>query len=320
MKWDELSMAQKSELMQLYIKNGVTSLDAMAKHFNRYANGGPKKTLKEWKQAMAQKYPWLELDSERAGYDYDKYYEDNYDDAWARVSEPEARHFTDKYKLPNHLTYSDESTYSEGPRIGGSWTRDGRFIPSVINMQQHPNIYRESRPYTEDEIYGRKKQISEPVNLKTMFENNSTYGQNRHIDTTMLRDLDNLLIQREMPLPQRQSIIFSSQQEGNTTGAHGNGAYGLVGWRGERATPIIDKSLEEQAEYLYNTLMSYDPSHWNHGGKGSGYQTGKEAQEAFMNAQTAEDAIRALNYGYIRPPQADRTFRVNNVNNIFGIQ
>lgn len=42
MKWDELNMAQKNELMKIYIKNGVTSLDDMRSHFNSFALGGNK--------------------------------------------------------------------------------------------------------------------------------------------------------------------------------------------------------------------------------------------------------------------------------------
>ena len=155
MKWDELSMTQKSELMQTYIRNGVTFLSDMRSHFNTYANGGPKKTYKEWAVQMHTKYPWLELDPNKAGYDYEKYFNENYDDAIARLNEAEARHFTDRYKLPNHPTFSNESIYSQGPSIGGSWTKDDKFIPSVINVQQHPDIFKENRAYTEEEIYNR---------------------------------------------------------------------------------------------------------------------------------------------------------------------
>lgn len=154
MKWDDLTMSQKSELMRLYIRNGITSLDQMSSHFNTYANGGPKKTFQEWSQAMKGKYPWLELDSNKAGYDYERYFNENYDDAIARLNEAEARHFTDRYKLPNHPTFSNESIYSQGPSIGGSWTEDDKFIPSIINVQQHPRIFKENKPYTEEEIYG----------------------------------------------------------------------------------------------------------------------------------------------------------------------
>lgn len=157
MKWDDLTMSQKSELMRLYIRNGITSLDQMSSHFNTYANGGPKKTFQEWSQAMKGKYPWLELNSQKAGYDYERYFNENYEDAVARLNEAEARHFTDKYKLPNHPTFSDESIYSRGPSYGGTWTKDDKFVPSVINTQQYPKVYDQNRTYTEEEIYDRLK-------------------------------------------------------------------------------------------------------------------------------------------------------------------
>lgn len=155
MKWDDLTMSQKSELMRLYIRNGITSLDQMSSHFNTYANGGPKKTYREWAVQMHTKYPWLELDPNKAGYDYERYFNENYDDAIARLNEAEARHFTDRYKLPNHPTFSNESLYSQGPSYGGTWTKDDKFIPSVINTQQYPKVYDQNRAYTEEEIYDR---------------------------------------------------------------------------------------------------------------------------------------------------------------------
>ena len=155
MNWNDLTMAQKNELMQTYIRNGVTSLEDMRGHFNSFADGGPKKSYKEWAGQMQKKYPWLEMDSKKAGYDYERYFNENYEDAIARLAEAEARHFTDRYKLANHPTYSNESVYSQGPRIGGEWTNDDKFIPSVINKQQYPKVYDQDRAYTEEEIYDR---------------------------------------------------------------------------------------------------------------------------------------------------------------------
>ena len=40
MNWSDLSMSQRSELMQIYLKNGITSLDEMKKHYNSFAEGG----------------------------------------------------------------------------------------------------------------------------------------------------------------------------------------------------------------------------------------------------------------------------------------
>ena len=41
MKWNELTMSQKSDLMKLYLKSGITSLDDMQRHYDKYAEGGP---------------------------------------------------------------------------------------------------------------------------------------------------------------------------------------------------------------------------------------------------------------------------------------
>lgn len=38
--WNDLSISEKNSLIQLYIQNGVTSLDKMKKHYNSFATGG----------------------------------------------------------------------------------------------------------------------------------------------------------------------------------------------------------------------------------------------------------------------------------------
>lgn len=41
MKWDNLTMSQKQALMKIYVNNGVTNLDEIVNHYNRFAEGGP---------------------------------------------------------------------------------------------------------------------------------------------------------------------------------------------------------------------------------------------------------------------------------------
>jgi hypothetical protein len=52
---------------------------------------------------------------------------------------PEKFHGTDEYKRPNHLTFSDESKYSNTEHTGGHWsqTPDGKwtFTPTEFNIQ-----------------------------------------------------------------------------------------------------------------------------------------------------------------------------------------
>ena len=39
-RWSQLSMSEKSDLMSLYIKNGISSLEEIKKHYNSFADGG----------------------------------------------------------------------------------------------------------------------------------------------------------------------------------------------------------------------------------------------------------------------------------------
>ena len=57
-----------------------------------------------------------------------------------------------------------------------------------------------------------------------------------------------------------------------------------------------------QLMYYYNSVMNGNTtSDWNHGGKGSGYNTASDARQAFRNATSVDDAIKALVLGYVRP-------------------
>ena len=150
-RWDNLNMSQKAQLIGIYASKGYTDLASIINHYNTFQAGG-KLTFEQWKSQMQSKYPDIEMDNTKAGYDYNRYFNDSYDDAIRQLSE--LRHFPDTYKLPNHKTFSNESIYSRGPMMGGRWVNDSTFSPSIINRQQYPNIYKEDRPYTEREIYG----------------------------------------------------------------------------------------------------------------------------------------------------------------------
>lgn len=42
--WNDLSMRQKSDLISLGVKNGITDLTTIKDIYNKYAEGGPKKS------------------------------------------------------------------------------------------------------------------------------------------------------------------------------------------------------------------------------------------------------------------------------------
>lgn len=154
---------------------------------------------------------------------------------------------------------------------------------------------------------------SSPVNINNLVKYKDEYD-NTFMDQKLLKAVDNYMIKKNVGLPQRQAILYTIWQEGSKTGPHGNGASGLVGWRGLRAKGLPN-TIEGQAEKLYNEAFgSFNSNNWNHGGEGSGYKSGKEAQQAFLNAKTYSDAVRALNYGYVRPPLASIQKRTSTKN------
>lgn len=150
-----------------------------------------------------------------------------------------------------------------------------------------------------------------PANLKQLYDKYKAYGNGRYIDTLLLRNVDNELIKHNVGYPQRMAVLVTTQQEGNRTGSHGNGARGLVGWRSGRAANL-PSTVEGQVKKLHNeTYGEFNGNNWNDGGKGSGYMSGRDAQKAFKNAKTISEAVRAFNYGYVRPPASDTRYRIN---------
>lgn len=153
------------------------------------------------------------------------------------------------------------------------------------------------------------------VNLDLMWKNNQSIGNNRKMNMSNMEQIDNYLVSKNVPLYQRQAILYTILQESGADAldAHGNGYYGLVGWSVDRYNSIKDKSLLGQAEYLYDTLYNGNGTvDWNHGGDGSGYNSWKDARKAFVDAQDFNTALKALTYGYVRPAADVKTYRLQN--------
>lgn len=74
-------------------------------------------------------------------YDYESFYNDKgMFNKWLEneLLHPSSAHFYDKYKKPNHITFSEESIYSNENMKGGRWiNEDGKtyFIPTDINIK-----------------------------------------------------------------------------------------------------------------------------------------------------------------------------------------
>ena len=117
---------------------------------------------------------------------------------------------------------------------------------------------------------------------------------------------------RNMGFPQRVAMLSQviSENGGHTT-PHGNGAYGLVGWRGGRESGLgssLSKQIHRLMEDTYNDSKA---SEWNHGGRGTGVQSGKEMQQLFRTSPNTVQATKAFMKGYVRPPVDSMQKRIN---------
>lgn len=124
--WDSLSMLEKSEMMKVAVRNGITGLKTIREKYNEFAKGG----YLDWKE-KANKYKHLDIDNDRT-YDYEGWYNENPQRAWDFLNDNPDAHFDDKYKTVYHPTFSTQSKYS-GKKdatynplglVGGTWSPD----------------------------------------------------------------------------------------------------------------------------------------------------------------------------------------------------
>lgn len=110
-----------------------------------------------------------------------------------------------------------------------------------------------------------------------------------------------------------QIAVFSQviPENGGSTKPHGNGAFGLVGWRGSRAKGL-PASLSGQIHKLMNEIYSNPRAKdWTHGGPGMGIQSGKEMYNFFKSTPVVRKGVNAFMRGYVRPPQDQYDVRQN---------
>lgn len=161
-KWDELSMAEKAEMMKVAVRQGITNLSDIKQRYNEFAEGGSKveeeegitdeEYLNTMEKVAEENYKnWGYNNSDEAlvhalndnTYDYRGYY-NKYPQSRANAD----THWTDEFKTVYHPTFSNESIYSSKKSQynpyglpGGFWIgedENASFIPmawQAINNQ-----------------------------------------------------------------------------------------------------------------------------------------------------------------------------------------
>ena len=126
MNWSDLSMKDRASYIKLGIENGITDLGTIREVYNKFAKGGPLKSYTDFANRLSK--AWGNQDISKDNYDYQKYYNDNPEEAYRQLESLEhggKGHFPDEgrsgtYKTPNHPTYPDLGI--------NSWLNNGRIF------------------------------------------------------------------------------------------------------------------------------------------------------------------------------------------------
>jgi hypothetical protein len=125
-----------------------------------------------------------------------------------------------------------------------------------------------------------------------------------YIDGNNIAALQDSLIKRGAGFPQRiATLAMVIPENGGRVTPHGNGAFGLVGWRGDRAEELPQDFGGQAHKLMVELFDNSKGKDWTHGGTGTNVQTGKEMYNIFNTTQNSEQATKALMKGYVRPPK-----------------
>ena len=126
--WNNLSMAEKANIIALGVRSGITDLNHIRSGYNSFARGGYTK----WKQKIKE-HKGIDIDNDPT-YDYEGFYNSNPDRAWDMMNKASDAHFTDEFKTALHPSFSNESRYSGyknkyNPNgiTGGTWIDDYNY-------------------------------------------------------------------------------------------------------------------------------------------------------------------------------------------------
>lgn len=144
--------------------------------------------------------------------------------------------------------------------------------------------------------------------MPTDFNGISTTSDREYVPS-YLSQINERLRNSNVPMEQRAAILGSIIEEsgGDPLKKSNSGAYqGLLQWGADRYRPTSNNrnaEMNNQVQYILNTIgNTTDGVSWTHGGNGSGYNSQREAHDAFnSNDNTFADKFKAFSFGYVRP-------------------
>ncbi len=153
------------------------------------------------------------------------------------------------------------------------------------------------------------------LNVKAMQKDPEYKNYDWYIDEKNIAALQDSLINRNAGYAQRlATLAMVIPENGGRPTPHGNGAYGLVGWRGDRAKDLPQDFGGQAHKLMVELFDNPQGKDWTHGGSGTNVQTGKEMYNIFNNTQNSVQATKAMMKGYVRPPKAEYDKRVAFIN------
>ena len=146
-------------------------------------------------------------------------------------------------------------------------------------------------------------------------------GKGRKVDTKNMEKIYYGLISRGVNGNQLKALmgVIAEESGGDPyIESSGKNYRGLSQWSKERLTDeefkkIKEMSVDDAIDYELDKLIdglnaTSGSDSFTHGGKGSGYDSGAQAMNAFWNPSgTLESVVHALNNGYIRPGDREGT-------------
>lgn len=203
--------------------------------------------------------------------------------------------------------FAAQERYKDEHKINDDGTKQKKRGGKVIN-------------WIKDKIIGNKKNNSSPVegndnsNDAINFDN-LKLTNNRSYSPQYLSDIYNGLIQRGINQNQAITIVGTiAEESGGDVFAKSkdNKFTGLLQWEDRRYKIQYpedrDKELNSQLDYIADTLTNAQQrkdngfnDDWTDGGKGSGYNSWKDAYNDFNDYTNVYNMTRGLNTGYVRP-------------------